>query len=318
MCAVASSTPPPSSPPGSSSSNSSPSILRLNYGDTDEAPTLTFQERTEDDLTARAQWIATLAGAGAGGIIPLDWLGKTFGIPKPEDGETTLAGKAGTSLPTAPFAAANFNPDQPRAFDGRWASSFGSGPAPTTGARGPTGGPGTSGSTPAPNASNGVAASVATDANPKDYSDDQKRRLTEAAQHYMENAYRHHPNQMGSQNPALRTSAKKRVHCTTYCVDAIAAGYQAIGMPQTARKIASMRDDSSVFIAKYLEDTLGWGIVYFNPDTRNTSYNREHLVSNMTVDKKGTYYTVQVDGKMVNYDPATRWNCANANRRITG
>ncbi len=43
-----------------------PSILRLNYGDTDEAPTLTFQERTEDDLTARAQWIATLASAGAG------------------------------------------------------------------------------------------------------------------------------------------------------------------------------------------------------------------------------------------------------------
>jgi len=58
-----------------------PAILRLNYGDTDEAPTLTFEERTEDDLTARAQWIATLAGAGAGGIIPLDWLGKTFRHP---------------------------------------------------------------------------------------------------------------------------------------------------------------------------------------------------------------------------------------------
>ncbi|MEP6673086.1 MAG: DUF935 family protein [Chthoniobacter sp.] len=67
-----------------------PSILRLNYGDTDEAPTLAFHERGEDDLTARAHWISTLTAAGAGHIIPLDWLGKTFGIPKPEAGEMTL------------------------------------------------------------------------------------------------------------------------------------------------------------------------------------------------------------------------------------
>ncbi len=103
-----------------------PSILRLNYGDTDEAPTLTFQERTEDDLTARAQWIATLAGAGAGGIIPLDWLGKTFGIPKPEAGEATLAEPEKAAMahpPEEPFAAAdNWNPElHPRDSVGKFA-----------------------------------------------------------------------------------------------------------------------------------------------------------------------------------------------------
>ncbi len=106
-----------------------PSILRLNYGDTDEAPTLTFQERTEDDLTARAQWIASLASAGAGGIIPLDWLGKTFGIPKPEAGEATLDEPEKTAPahpPEDPFAAAdNWNPElHPRGLDGRWISTL--------------------------------------------------------------------------------------------------------------------------------------------------------------------------------------------------
>lgn len=41
-----------------------------------------------------------------------------------------MASNAGTSLPTAPFAAANFDPKQARAFDGRWSSNFGSGPTP--------------------------------------------------------------------------------------------------------------------------------------------------------------------------------------------
>ncbi|MEP6671732.1 MAG: DUF935 family protein, partial [Chthoniobacter sp.] len=85
-----------------------PSVLRLNYGDTDEAPTLTFHERTEDNLTARAQWISTLAGAGAGGIISLDWLGKTFGIPKPKAGKAVLAEPEKTAPahpPEGPFAA---------------------------------------------------------------------------------------------------------------------------------------------------------------------------------------------------------------------
>jgi len=33
---------------------------------------------------------------GAGGVIGLDWLGKTFGIPKPQEGEETLGEKAET------------------------------------------------------------------------------------------------------------------------------------------------------------------------------------------------------------------------------
>lgn len=67
-----------------------PSILRLNYGDTEEAPTLKLAAVEDDDLDAKATMLATLVTAGAGSIIGKDWLGKTFDIPKPMAGEETL------------------------------------------------------------------------------------------------------------------------------------------------------------------------------------------------------------------------------------
>lgn len=68
-----------------------PAILELNYGETSECPTITLASEQEEDLTAKAQQILTLKNAGAGEIIGLNWLGKTFGIPKPDDDEKTLA-----------------------------------------------------------------------------------------------------------------------------------------------------------------------------------------------------------------------------------
>ena len=115
-----------------------PSILRLNYGDADEAPTLTFHERGDDDLGARAQWIATLTNAGAGRIIPLDWLAKTFGIPKPDAGEATLA-DAYNPIPDhpsqEPVASADWIPEKhPRDRIGRFTLT---GNGPTGAAKAP-------------------------------------------------------------------------------------------------------------------------------------------------------------------------------------
>ena len=143
----------------------------------------------------------------------------------------------------------------------------------------------------------------ATDANPTDYSDAQKKTLLITAENFMETAYARHPGQIGSNNQFAAGSGKKIVHCTTYCVDAIAAGYKAIGMKATAKTIAGMRNASSIKIAGYLKTTLGWSVVYFNPDTANPSYKGEHAVSNRTVMSNGTYYGVPVDGRTVNYDP---------------
>jgi len=72
-----------------------PSIIRLNYpacnsGLNLECPTLSLHSEKEEDLVAQSTVIATLAQAGAGNIIGLDWLGKRFGIPKPQQGEPTL------------------------------------------------------------------------------------------------------------------------------------------------------------------------------------------------------------------------------------
>lgn len=69
-----------------------PSILALNYGDDGECPALSFETKKEDDLVQKATIVQTLCTAGAGSIIGKDWLGKTFGIPKPAKDEETLAG----------------------------------------------------------------------------------------------------------------------------------------------------------------------------------------------------------------------------------
>lgn len=68
-----------------------PALLKLNYGEDSECPSVTLETQKEDDLTQRAQIVATLAQAGAGKCIPLDWINDTFSIPHPEDGEETLA-----------------------------------------------------------------------------------------------------------------------------------------------------------------------------------------------------------------------------------
>lgn len=68
-----------------------PAILRMNYGNTDDAPCLEFESEEEEDLAQTATIVKTLADAGAGKVIGLGWLGKKFGIPAPEAGEETLA-----------------------------------------------------------------------------------------------------------------------------------------------------------------------------------------------------------------------------------
>lgn len=67
-----------------------PMILRMNFGDDTECPEISLESDDEGDLTKDAEVISTLAQAGAGEVIGLDWLGKRFQIPKPGKGERTL------------------------------------------------------------------------------------------------------------------------------------------------------------------------------------------------------------------------------------
>ena len=73
-----------------------PSILMLNFGDTDEMPTLKFLEDEVADLT-EAQRDKTLADAGL--EIGVDYLRKKYDIPEPADGEDVIGG----SKPTPSF-----------------------------------------------------------------------------------------------------------------------------------------------------------------------------------------------------------------------
>ncbi len=67
-----------------------PSIVMLNFGTTDEMPTLKFLEDEVADLT-EAQRDKTLADAGL--EIGVDYLRKKYDIPEPAEGEDTIGGE---------------------------------------------------------------------------------------------------------------------------------------------------------------------------------------------------------------------------------
>lgn len=78
-----------------------PSILELNYGDTDEAPRLCLVE-DEQAGAEQASVVSTLAAAGV--EFSVDELRKKFGFRKPREGEETIGGKepgAGSAEPGA-------------------------------------------------------------------------------------------------------------------------------------------------------------------------------------------------------------------------
>lgn len=68
-----------------------PAILLLNYGDTEESPTLRFLEDKEAGLT-EAQRDKTLADAGL--PIGFDYLRKKYDVPKPGEDEETIGGES--------------------------------------------------------------------------------------------------------------------------------------------------------------------------------------------------------------------------------
>jgi len=71
-----------------------PSILMLNFGNTDEMPTLKYLEDEVADLT-EAQRDKTLSDAGL--EIGVDYLRKKYDIPEPAEGEDTIGGA--TAMP---------------------------------------------------------------------------------------------------------------------------------------------------------------------------------------------------------------------------
>jgi phage gp29-like protein len=82
-----------------------PMILRLNYGDEDEAPEFLPQPQEKDDAEANAARDKVLLDAGV--ELPKDWFYKRHGVPIPEGGEEVIGGKkeeATSPWPSPPTA----------------------------------------------------------------------------------------------------------------------------------------------------------------------------------------------------------------------
>jgi len=69
-----------------------PSILRLNYGETSEAPEFRPAPRAVADPQANAERDAVLLAAGA--VLPKNWFYKRHDIPVPEEGEEVVGGRS--------------------------------------------------------------------------------------------------------------------------------------------------------------------------------------------------------------------------------
>jgi phage gp29-like protein len=104
-----------------------PSIVRLNYGEDSECPSVHLATEDEEDLVQTSIILKNIA-AFAYDAIPLSYINDTFNIPTPKDGEATLSppnsplgspggdgGKSTSETPTAPDGEPTDKPkaDQP-------------------------------------------------------------------------------------------------------------------------------------------------------------------------------------------------------------
>jgi len=79
-----------------------PSILRLNYGEDSECPSVSLDTEAEEDLVQRSVILKNIADF-AYAAIPLSYINDTFNIPVPKAGEATLAPKQSSSPTDKPF-----------------------------------------------------------------------------------------------------------------------------------------------------------------------------------------------------------------------
>jgi phage gp29-like protein len=78
-----------------------PSILALNYGDTEEPPEVCLEPEKLEDQKANAERDQILLNAGV--ELPKDWFYKRHNIPMPQAGEETIAGKPAPASPSLPL-----------------------------------------------------------------------------------------------------------------------------------------------------------------------------------------------------------------------
>lgn len=96
-----------------------PSILMLNYGDTDQAPEFRVEVETEEDQKANADRDKVLLDAGV--EMPKDWFYKRHDIPLPSDGEEVIGGKP-EPIPGQPVPAEK--PNEPATARATTPASF--------------------------------------------------------------------------------------------------------------------------------------------------------------------------------------------------
>lgn len=156
--------------------------------------------------------------------------------------------------------------------------------------------------------------------NDKDLPEEQRQKLIETMRNSLYERYKKHGHQIGSQHPDMKTSPKKNVDCIRYVKAAIADGYEAIGMPETARKIHSFHKGTD--LARYLK-SRGWRAVYYNSETDDEGEEEQNKRTLKHVNESNAYFPydpdwrVNIDDKWLDYGVQSNKYSQAVNDKIT-
>jgi RHS repeat-associated protein len=169
----------------------------------------------------------------------------------------------------------------------------------------------------------------------KDLTPEQRKQFMDTVRSKLWDLYKNHDHQVGDQYPGDK-GGRETTWCHKYPVECVAAGYEAIGLVQTAKQIrenAEKEGRGITDVAKILQDR-GWAVTFYNADTSKPGSDNSHRDSTNGVNRNGKYLgplkrdekgnyvrnaqgkrvnaTMSVDGSITDFSPGKEgWEGAN-------
>jgi RHS repeat-associated protein len=164
---------------------------------------------------------------------------------------------------------------------------------------------------------------LAEEKNDKNLTKDQQKKFIEGMRKKASDLYKNHDHQVGEKTPAAKTAkkdGKEIAYCNQYPSECVAAGYEAIGMVETAKTIRekTMKMGQGVMDLTKVLQGRGWTAVFYNTDTGSAGSDGSHQVdTNMVKNSNGKYWApartgadgkkkldwMKVDGSLLDFGP---------------
>ena len=176
---------------------------------------------------------------------------------------------------------------------------------------------------------------LAEEKNDKNLSKIQLEKMRKAMADKVEDLYDNHDNQIGDKVAGAKQSGKELAYCNKYPSECVAAGYEAVGMPETAKEVREKTlgiNKGVLDLAKLLQER-GWSTIFYNTDTSREGSDGSHKAdTGMVQGKNGKYWGpmilddknkpkgqewLKVDGSIVDFKPGRPGYSTRGNEELT-